>query len=128
MPEADIGDNVLCSPDMPRVLSAIVVLLLCAPAFAITGHAPPAAGFAARSIVMLVDAHGDLCTGTAIARDLGLTAAHCVTRPIDYQVKVYQTSQSIAVRGIAKHPQFNFESYSASRATADVALIKLAVP
>jgi len=128
LPEADIGDNVLYSPGMPRVLSAIVALMLCAPAFAITGHAPPAAGFAARSIVMLVDGRGDLCTGTAIARDLVLTAAHCVTRAIDYQVRVYQTGQSIAVRGIAKHPQFNFENYSASRATADLALIKLAVP
>jgi len=113
---------------MPRVLSAIVVLLLCAPAFAITGHAPPAAGFAARSIVMLVDSRGDLCTGTAIARDLVLTAAHCVTRAIDYRVKVYQTGGSIAVRGIAIHPRFDADSYAASRATADVALVKLAAP
>ena len=31
-------------------------------------------------IVMVVDARGDLCTGTALARDLVLTAAHCVAR------------------------------------------------
>ena len=56
---------------------------------------------------MIVDARGDLCTGTALARDLVLTAAHCVTRPIDYQVKVYQTGQSIPVRSVARHPRFD---------------------
>jgi secreted trypsin-like serine protease len=111
---------------MPRVLSAIVVLLLSAPASALTGRAPPAAGFAARPIVIVVDDRGDLCTGTAIARDLVLTAAHCVTRAADYKIKVYQTGQSINVRGVAKHPRFDADSYAASRATADVALLKLA--
>ena len=113
---------------MYLVLSSLVWLITCTPAFAVTGNAPPAAGFAARSIVMLVDARGDLCTGTALARDLVLTAAHCVTRKIDYRIKVYQTGASIPVRSIAMHPNFNLESYAASRATADVALLKLAAP
>jgi secreted trypsin-like serine protease len=69
-----------------------------------------------------------LCTGTALARDLVLTAAHCVTRAIQYEVKAYQNGQSIGVASIARHPQFNFASYAASRATADVALLKLAAP
>ena len=110
---------------MPRVLSALVLLMLVAPALALTGDAPPATGWAARPIVMIVDARGDLCTGTVLARDLVLTAAHCVARATDYQVKAFQTGQPIAVRGIAKHPQFNFANYLASRATADLALLKL---
>jgi secreted trypsin-like serine protease len=113
---------------MLRVFSALIGLMLCAPALALTGNAPPANGFAARSIVMVVDARGDLCTGTVLTRDLVLTAAHCVTAPIDYQVKAYQTGQPIAVRSIARHPGFNFANYAASRATADVALLKLAAP
>jgi len=113
---------------MPRVLSVIIGLMLCAPAFALTGNAPPAEGYAARAIVMVTDPRGDLCTGTALARDLVLTAAHCVARPLDYQVKTFQTGQTIAVRGIALHPRFDLASYAASRATADVALIKLAAP
>ena len=113
---------------MPRAPFALVWLMLVAPAFALTGDAPPAVGWAARSIVMIVDAGGDLCTGTALARDLVLTAAHCVTRPIDYQVKTYQTGQSISVRSIARHPRFDVASYAASRATADLALLKLAAP
>ncbi len=113
---------------MSRLLSALACLVVCAPALALTGNAPPAAGFAARPIVMIVDAKGDLCTGTALAADLVLTAAHCVVRPIDYQVKVYQTGQSIPARTILRHPQFNYASYAASRATADVALLQLAAP
>jgi hypothetical protein len=100
-------------------------LALVVPCLAMVGDAPPATGWAARSIVMIVDARGDLCTGTALARDLVLTAAHCVTAPIDYQVKSYQTGSSISVRSIARHPRFDFTSYAASRATADLALLKL---
>jgi secreted trypsin-like serine protease len=84
-----------------------------------------AGGFAARPIVMLVDERGDLCTGTALTRDLVLTAAHCVAGKRDYRIKVFQTGQSLAVRSIATHPRFNLDSYAASRATADV---KLASP
>jgi secreted trypsin-like serine protease len=113
---------------MPRVLPVIVCLLLSAPALGLTGNAPPATGFAARPIVMVVDERGDLCTGTALTQNLVLTAAHCVARAADYQIKVFQTGQSIGVAGIAKHPRFDFAGYAASRATADVALIKLAAP
>jgi secreted trypsin-like serine protease len=113
---------------MPRVLSALIGLMLCAPAFALTGNAPPASGFAARPLVMIVDPRGDLCTGTALARDLVLTAAHCVTAKLAYQVKTFQGGQTISVQGIALHPGFNLASYAASRATADLALLKLAAP
>ena len=113
---------------MLRALAVIAYLTVCAPAGAITGNAPPATGWAARPIVMIVDARGDLCTGTALARDLVLTAAHCVTRAIRNEVKLYQSGQSIAVREIARHPQFNMARYAISLATADVALLKLAAP
>jgi secreted trypsin-like serine protease len=113
---------------MQRAFSALAALVFSAPAFAVTGHAPPATGWAARGIVMVLDARGDLCTGTALARDLVLTAAHCVARPQRYEVKAYQNGQAIPVRAIARHPRFNFANYLASRATADVALIKLASP
>jgi secreted trypsin-like serine protease len=111
---------------MRRTLAALACFAISAPALAITGQAPPAQGYAARAIVMVVDPRGDLCTGTALARDLVLTAAHCVTP--DMRIKVFQTGQTIPVRGVARHPRFDPAAYAASRATADVALIKLAAP
>lgn len=111
-----------------RILAAFIWLASCASAWAISGGAPPASGWAARSIVMVIDSHGDLCTGTALARDLVLTAAHCVARKKTYEVKLYQTGTAITVRSVAIHPRFDFANYAASRATADVALIKLAAP
>lgn len=110
------------------VIIAFAWVLSGAAALAMVGNAPPATGWAARPIVMVVDERGDLCTGTAVAQDLVLTAAHCVARPLRYQVKVYQSGQSISVRSVATHPRFDFASYAANRATADVALLKLASP
>jgi secreted trypsin-like serine protease len=113
---------------MRRVLAVLALLLLVAPALAVTGQAPPAALWAARPIVMIVDPDGDLCTGTALAHDLVLTAAHCVMRPVRYSVKEFQTGHSVAVQSIARHPRFNAKAYAESRATADLALIKLSRP
>ncbi len=113
---------------MRLIVAVLAVLMLVAPADALTGNAPPAAGYAARAIVMVVDPRGDLCTGTALARDLVLTAAHCVAGKLAYQVKTFQSGQTIAVRAIALHPRFEMANYAASRATADLALVKLAAP
>ena len=113
---------------MRHALAALIVLLLTAPAAALIGNAPPATGWAARPIVMVIDGRGDLCTGTALARDLVLTAAHCVALPIAYRVRAYQNGATIEVRQIARHPGFAMAAYAASRATADIALIKLAAP
>ena len=112
---------------MRPVLAALACALV-SPALAITGQAPPASGWAARGIVMVVDPRGDLCTGTALARDLVLTAAHCVARKERYEVKPYQTGEAILASAVAIHPHFDLENYARSRATADVALIKLGRP
>jgi secreted trypsin-like serine protease len=113
---------------MRPALVALISLLSVPPAFAVSGNAPPATGWAARPIVMVVDDREDLCTGTALAPDLVLTAAHCVTRPIEYEVRAYQNGQTIKVRAIARHPRFDMAAYTLSRATADIALLKLTSP
>ena len=111
-----------------RPLLSALIFLLSSPAIAVTGGAPPATGWAARAIVMVIDPDGDLCTGTAVARNLVLTAAHCLKRQEHYKVKPYQTGNSISVKAVAIHPSFDFDSYSRNRATADIAIIKLAAP
>ncbi len=107
---------------------AVAVFLFSTPALAITGNAPPAAGWAARAIVMVIDGKGDLCSGAALARDLVLTAAHCVAGSPRYAVKVYQTGDTVPVRATALHPRFDMAGYTANRATTDLALVKLAAP
>ncbi|MBV9347032.1 MAG: trypsin-like serine protease [Pseudolabrys sp.] len=111
-----------------RVVIALACLFLCAEASALTGKAPPASGVAGRAIVMLVDRRENLCTATAIAPDLVLTAAHCVMRKDDYQVQVSRGGAAVAAKFIATHPGFDARAYLASRATADVALVKLEAP
>ena len=113
---------------MRCVPAILACLLLAAPALAITGNAPPANGWSGLAIVMVIDARGDLCTGTAIARDLVLTAAHCVARKRDDKVKIFQNGQTIGVQSYAIHPQFNAANYARARATADLALLKLMAP
>ena len=113
---------------MLRLLIVTLSLAISVSAYAITGNAPPATGWEARPIVMLIDARGDLCTGTALARDLVLTAAHCVTLPIEYRVRLFQNGETTPARSVARHPRFSMAAYAANRATADVALVKLSAP
>ena len=105
-----------------------VLLALTTPAFAISGNAPPASGFAARALVMIVDSRGGFCTGTAIAQDLVLTAAHCVARQATYRVRISKEGSVTEVGLTRSHPGFNMANYVANRATADVALVKLKTP
>ena len=80
------------------LISSAALLMPIGAARAVTGSAPPAAGLAARAIVMLVDEREDLCTATALGPDLVLTAARCVAGPLKRAVKIYQTGQTIAVK------------------------------
>ena len=60
----------------------------CAPAAAMVGGAQTAPKFA-HAVVMLAGQRG-FCSGTAIARDLVLTAAHCVLPGTDYKLVVFE--------------------------------------
>ena len=109
-------------------LALLLSLALATPAFAISGNAPPATGFAAQALVMIVDSRGGFCTGTAIARDLVLTAAHCVARPANYRVRLSKAGGVTEVEATRTHPGFSMANYVKNRATADVALVKLKTP
>lgn len=119
-------DGIVMIASITRILA--LYLLPCVSALAVIGNAPVATGWVARPIVMVLDGRGDLCTGTALAQDLVLTAAHCVIAKVSYEVKSFQTGTVIKAASVVIHPSFNFANYAASRATADIALIKLNSP
>jgi hypothetical protein len=109
-----------------RILAAS--LALSTSAGAMVGGAVPAGDGIARSLVMVVGSRGDrgnVCTGAAIARDLILTAAHCVAAGAAYSVLPARNTPVLAIKSIQIHPRFDPQSFTLNRATADVALIKL---
>jgi hypothetical protein len=115
-------------------MARLLVLGLCIfpqVALAMVGGAPPAAMASARHVVLLVGSGGTTCTGVAISRDLVLTAGHCVLPGADYKLMEFDAAHNPTLRdvaSIARHPQFDLATLLAHRATADVALLKLATP
>ena len=82
-------------------------------------------------MALIVGSRGNFCSGVALARDLVLTAAHCVTPGADYKLVEYDARHQPILRDvadIARHPQFELKALLAHRVTADVALLKLAQP
>jgi len=70
-----------------RTLALSLVLSLMHPAAAMVGDAPViGASGLGRHVVMLVGSNGTFCTGTALSRDLVLTAVHCLARGADYKL------------------------------------------
>ena len=119
--------------DASRCCLAVVVailFLLCAPAAAVVGGATVARNTGAgRHIVMIVSTRGNLCAGTALTRDLVLTAAHCVAPAATYRVLTPDgTPPGLPILSIAVHPRYNPKDFLGGRVTADVALLKLESP
>jgi secreted trypsin-like serine protease len=113
------------------VLVLTLALALPRDAAARVGGAPAASGGIERHAVLIVGSRGNSCTGAAIARDLVLTAAHCVGAGADYKVVEFDAQRTPTLRDvaqIARHPQFSLAALNGHRATADVALLKLKDP
>jgi hypothetical protein len=109
------------------VLALTVSLSLCASAAALVGGASVVAGTGpGRHIVMIVSTRGNLCTGTALARDLVLTAGHCVAPAATYRVFLPGIAPpGLPLKSVVVNPRYNPKDYAAGRVTADVALLKL---
>lgn len=109
----------------------VTSLALAAPASAIVGGGAPSADGIGRNVVTIVGSRGNFCSGTMIAPAIVLTAAHCVQSSATYKIVEYDAQRTPQLRDVAQvatHPQFNMQTMLAHRATADVALLKLANP
>jgi hypothetical protein len=116
---------------MWRALALAFLLISSLPAAAMVGGAGAAPDSIARAIVVIVGSRGNFCTGAALAPDLVLTAAHCVLPGADYKIVEYDKARQPQLRDVARvmaHPKFELQTLLAHRATADVALLKLAAP
>jgi hypothetical protein len=112
---------------IPRLL-ALALALNATPAAAIVGGGGAPSEPVARAIVIVIGSRGTFCTGSLIAQDLVLTAAHCVLSGADYKIVIPGETppRLLDVRRTASHPQFNVAGILAHRASADVALLQLA--
>lgn len=125
----DIHSNGGLMRAMGRVLACL--MLSCLPAAAMVGGAAAPPESIARAVVLIVGSRGNFCTGAALASDLVLTAAHCVLPGADYKIVEYDAARQPQLRDVASvtaHPKFDLQNLLAHRATADVALLKLAAP
>src|SRR6185503_19457431 len=117
---------------IPRLLALACLGLSVTQAAAMVGGAAPAGGTGAgRHVVLIVGSRGNSCTGTALARDLVLTAAHCVLPGADYKLVEFDAAHRPSLKTVAqiiRHPGFSLKTLFAHRATADLALLKLADP
>jgi hypothetical protein len=112
-------------------LCAALYTATIAPAAAMVGGAQPAADGAGRSVVMVLGSYGTACTATAIARDLLLTAAHCVQPGAEYKLADLTNPAAPTLKPIAhiaRDPQFEMKKLLGHVATADVALVKIVQP
>jgi hypothetical protein len=113
-----------------RCLLILAFALTATPASAIVGGGGLPAESISRAVVTIIGSRGSFCTGSLIAQDLVLTAAHCVLPGADYKVILPGETppRLLDIRRMASHPQFNVKGMLAHRASADVALLQIAAP
>jgi secreted trypsin-like serine protease len=117
---------------MIGLAAAVAFMLLSSvPSAGLVGGAQPAGEDQRRGVVMLTGSQGTFCSGVALARDLVLTAAHCVLPGADYRLIELDAARRpslMEIARIARHPAFDAKAVLRHRVTADLALLELSQP
>jgi secreted trypsin-like serine protease len=109
------------------VAASAALLVWFSPAHAINGGVRGPSEIAAQA-VMIVSTRGAYCSGTAIARDLVLTAAHCVAPRSDYAISIEGGARLIQVARVVLHPKYNPHQFETRKPSPDMAILKLSQP
>jgi secreted trypsin-like serine protease len=121
----------LCGCRRAALAAAILGVAFQGPAGALVGGAQIARGQIAYHVVMISGARGTFCSGTLIAPDIVLTAAHCTTEAAA-GLTVSRSAEAGPARSsvvaVAVHPSYNAGDYARSRAAVDLAMLKLDEP
>jgi len=113
-----------------RALAIVLaVAAFATPASAIVGGSPNERA-EPYTVLIVSNGRGSICSGTAIGRNLVITAAHCVMRPADYAIvrKLSGTQHLVPVARVMLHPRFSADSFRTRRPTPDLAILKTALP
>ncbi len=106
--------------------AAALVTASLQPADAIVGGAE-SSGPLARSAIMVLNSRGGVCTGVVIARDVVLTAAHCVAGQGEFRIHWRgEDGQPVLIPPAARalHPLFVSTSIAERRRSIDLALLR----
>lgn len=116
---------------MKRLIAPLLAALLCATeAQAIVGGAEDRGPLARRS-VMVLSSKGGVCTAVVLARDVVLTAAHCVTGAAEHRVHFRdEAGEPVLIAPAAKavHPGYDAEAIAKRRRSIDLALVRIPEP
>lgn len=113
---------------MNRLLTLLVAMpLLANNAEAIVGGAEDQ-GPLARQSVMVLSSNGGVCSAVVLARDVVLTAAHCVTGADEHRVHFRdETGEPVLITPTAKtvHPGYNAKAIETRQRSIDLALVRI---
>jgi hypothetical protein len=109
-------------------LAAAALLSSASKSCAVVGGAERQDGLLDRT-VMVLSSRGGVCSGVVLARDVVLTAAHCVTGAKEYRVHYRSPDGSppalVGTARAAIHPGFRADAIRARRRSIDLALLQL---
>jgi Trypsin len=111
------------------VHAGLAISFAIAPAQAINGGKNAPAEIAAQT-VQIVSTAGPSCSATVIARDLLLTAGHCVRPKAEYAVVIPDDGgpRVVPVARIVLHPQYDARQFQTLKPSPDLAIFKVAEP
>jgi Trypsin len=116
---------------MHRYLVGSFVLALAglAPAHAINGGKNAPAEIAAQT-VQIVSTRGSFCSAAVIARDLLLTAGHCVQPKASYAISIdgILGPRVVQVARVVLHPNYDPHQFETRKPSPDMAILKISEP